>query len=162
MTQQPPQPKDNPNPDNSGESALADMELYVSGLVNALDRGISEQTSPHNLSSLDYRLLRACLQRGECTATQLAVVLPTDPSRISRLVNTLVNMGLLSRRRLTTDRRVVMLSLTDEGNELISELDKSVQLYYRKLIQGVRPADLRVFAETCVKLAQNYESLRQP
>lgn len=142
------------------EAALADMEAYVSGLVHALERGISEQVSAYNLSSLEYRLLRACLQMGECTATQLAEVLPTDPSRISRVVNTLVEMDLLARRRLTQDRRVVMLRLTDAGTELISRMDQDVQLYYRELIQGISDEDMRVFAATCVRLAENYQALR--
>ena len=142
------------------EAALADMEAYVSGLVNALERGISEQVSTYNLSSLEYRLLRGCLQMGECTATQLAQVLPTDPSRISRVVNTLVETDLLARRRLTQDRRVVMLRLTDAGSELISRMDQDVQQYYRELIQGISDEDMRVFAATCVRLAENYQALR--
>ena len=48
-------------------------------------------------------------------------------TRISRLVFRMVQMGLLGRRRLTNDRRVVMLSLTPEGEELVQPLDVHVQ-----------------------------------
>ena len=156
------QPEGDQAPDNYPvEAALTDMELYVSGLVRALDQGISEQVSGDNLSALDYRLLYACLQRGECTATQLAEVLPTDPSRISRIVNTLVEMGLLARRRPPEDRRLVILTLTESGTELISRLGQTVQDYYQRLLQDISQEDMRVFAATCIKLAENYEALRR-
>ena len=59
--------------------------------------------------------------------------MPTDPSRISRMVTKLVDMGLLRRRRLRNDRRIVMLRLTPEGNELTSQLVEQAQLYYAAL-----------------------------
>ena len=56
------------------------------------------------LIPLEFKMLQFCLYRDECTATQLAEILPTDPSRISRLVHGLVQRGLLSETQLIVAR----------------------------------------------------------
>ena len=148
----------------SGRTEMAtpaiDLGTHVTDLGLAVTRGISEILAPYGLFPVDFSLLRACRRMdGECTATQLAEVVPTDPSRISRIVNKLVELGLLSRRRLQDDRRMVMLRLTDEGRELTSQLHGRTQAYYAALMEGIAAEDLRVFASTSARIAENYHRL---
>ena len=138
-----------------------DLGEHVAGLEIAVDRGISDILAPYGLVSVDFNLLCACQRMGECTATQLAEVVPSDPSRISRIVNKLVEQGLLSRRRLQNDRRMVMLRLTDEGNELISQLYGRAQMYYAALMEGIAAEELRVFASAISRITENYRRLEQ-
>lgn len=99
---------------------------------------------------------------GECSATQLAEVLPVDPSRISRLVNGMVNMGLLRRRRTPTDRRIVMLRLTEKGNELTLHISERVNAYYAKLTEGIGEDEMREFVSTATKVLANYATMAPP
>ena len=139
-----------------------DLGAYVTDLGIAVTRGISDVLAPHGLFPVDFSLLRACLRFGsECTATQLAEVVPTDPSRISRIVTKLVDLGLLSRRRLPDDRRMVMLRLTDEGSELTSRLYEHTQAYYAALMEGIAAEDLRGFESTAAKVMENYRRLER-
>ena len=124
-------------------------------------RGTSVILTPYGLFPVDFSLLRACQRMGECTATQLAEVVPTDPSRISRIVNKLVDLGLLSRRRLQDDRRMVMLRLTDEGSELTSQLYERTQAYYATLMEGIATEDLRAFVSTTARITENYRRLEE-
>ena len=132
----------------------------VAALVNAVTKGMAEETAPYDLIPVEFSLLKNCMDRGQCTATQLAEVLPMDASRISRVVNRLVTMGLLRRRRLTSDRRVVMLTLTPKGHELTRNLDERVQMYDAKLVRGVSEARLRAFANTISKIVDNHAKLK--
>ena len=138
-----------------------DLGQYVADLAMAVEKGTTDEVAPYDLSPLEFGLLRACMVMGECTATQLADVLPTDQSRISRIVNRLVEMGMLRRRRLTDDRRVVMLRLTDEGVELAALLDQRVRLFYDSLTEGISEEDLRAFVSTTFKIIEKYETLRE-
>lgn len=110
---------------------------------------------------VEFSLLRSCLLLGECTATQLGEMVPTDPSRISRIVTKLVDAGLLTRRRIPEDRRVVMLDLNEEGRELADRLNELAQAYYAELVQDISDADLRVFASTLDRIMANYDALRR-
>ncbi len=133
----------------------------VAGLINAVDKGMADEVAPYNLIPLEFGILRICLQRGECTATQLAEVLPTDASRISRMVTRLVNIGLLRRRRLRNDRRVVMLRLTEKGNELTFQVDQRVKTYDAKLVEGISDEEMQVFASITFRIISNYATLRR-
>lgn len=139
------------------EPSAIDLEAHAAALTLAVTRGISEILAPHGLFPVDFSLLRACWRIGdECTATQLAELVPTDPSRISRIVTKLVDLGLLSRRRLPDDRRMVMLRLTGEGSELTSQLDGRAQAHYAALMEGIAAEDLRIFVSTSARISENY------
>ena len=62
----------------------------------------------------------ACLlalpeQAGEFNVHQVAEVMGLSPSRTSRIVDSLVRDGLLSRRTLDSDRRTQLVALTSTG-----------------------------------------------
>lgn len=135
------------------------LESQVASLTAAVDKGMANVLSPYGLTALEFKLLKFCTENEECTATQLAEVLPIDPARISRLVNRLVEMGLLSRRRLASDRRVVMLSLTDAGIERTRESDRSIQEFFEALTEGISEDDLGTFVATVLRMTANCDAL---
>ena len=143
------------------ETPAIDLGAHVTDLGIAVTRGISDILAPYGLFPVDFSLLRACQRMGECTATQLAEVVPTDPSRISRVVTKLVDLGLLIRRRLQDDRRMVMLRLTDEGTDLTSQLYGHTQAYYAALMEGIAAEDLRAFTSTTSRIKENYHRLEE-
>ena len=144
----------------AGQSAADVLQRRVAALLSAVDRGLTGTLAPYDLVPVELDLLRFCRDRGECTATQMTGVLPTDPSRISRLVHRLVEMGLVARRRLTDDRRVVMLSLTPEGEDLVERMDSLVQEFYDSLTEGISEADLAVFLSAGRRMVDNYGAMQ--
>ena len=143
------------------QTPAADLRACVTSLGEAVEKGTAEQTAPYDLAPVEFSLLRVCLERGECTATQLAEVLPVDAARISRIVTKLVDMDLLSRRRLRNDRRVVMLDLTEKGHELTSSLQQRVDAYDSLLMEGVSEEEVRVCVAITAKVLANYDALKQ-
>ena len=150
------------DPQEMGQAGAEALQRRVASLLRAVDRGLTGTLAPHELIPVELELLRFCRDRGECTATQMTGVLPTDPSRISRLVHGLVQMGLVARRRLTDDRRVVMLRLTPEGEELVQRMDALVQDFYDALTEGVSDADLVVFLSASQRMVDNYDAMSSP
>ena len=139
---------------------LPDLGTYVSRLENAVYKGIAAEAAPYDLSPLDVYLLMICVEMGECTATQLADMLPVDASRISRLVTGLADRGLLRRRRLRNDRRIVMLRLSPKGLELTSEVTQRMQAYYAKLTEGLGEQEMNSFAAAALRIVANYEAMQ--
>ena len=95
----------------------------------------------------------------EWTTTQLAKALPVTLSRVSRVVTKMVGMGVMRRRR-RSDRRIVMLGLTEEGKALTLELHRSVQAYDARLSEGVSEEEMAVFASVLSKVMANYTALQ--
>ena len=149
-----PTPQDSPA--RSAEGLTANLGAYIYEVFNALDKWIRHEAAPYNISSVEYNLLWYCLW-GEHTATQLAQVLPIEGSRISRVVAGLVDRGYLRRRRLRTDRRIVMLSLTEEGQELTSRIFQEMQRHYAAFMEGIGEKDLLVFESVISGIIANYK-----
>ena len=147
------------NNDSKNQPPSADLQKFVAGLVRVVDMGMAEEVEPYDLTPLEFNLLQFCLERGECTATQMAQVLPVDPARISRIVNKVVEQGLLRRRRLRSDRRVVMLTLTDEGNELALNISERVRAYNDRITRGISQRDMRTFESVTQRIIDNHASM---
>lgn len=143
------------------EDPSTNLGTFIADLFNALDKAMAREVAPHGITGLEYSLLWYCLE-GECTATQLAQVLPVDGSRISRVVTGLVDKGFLRRRRLRTDRRIVMLRLTEEGMELTSGIFQNMQSYYAMLTEGIGEEEMRVFASVTSRIVANHAAMQGP
>ena len=128
----------------------------MTGLVNAVARGMAEIVAGHGLTHIDFALLRLFLGVEEWTTTQLAEALPVGPPGISRSVTKLVDKGLVRRRRLLSDRRVVILTLTEEGLKLTRDLHGRVKAYDSTLCQGVSEEEMGVFISVSSRVMANY------
>ena len=145
-----------PDRDRTAEPPPMDLVVSATDLLNAVAKGMADELGPHDLSPLEFSLLRVCAEKREVTATELADVLPVDASRVSRVVNRLVDKSLLIRRRLRSDRRIVMLRLTDHGRELTERLHQRLHAHDAALLASISAEDLRVFASVTAQIIANY------
>ena len=146
------------NPD-LGVDLQPDLGRFVSTLAQAVDRGISREMAPHGLLPMDVHLLLVCLEKGECTATELSRLLPVEAARISQLVNRLVERGLIRRRRTRSDRRIVQLRLSPEGEDLALEVSRRMQDLYVGLTEGITERELQDFAAAAFRMIDNHEAM---
>ena len=150
------------SPGRRTERQSSDLRACVAGLENAVFKGVSKEVALYDLNAIEFNLLRNCLETGgEVTATELAEVLPVDTSRISRVVTILVDKGLLQRRRLTDDRRVVMLSLTEEGRETTSRILRSMESHDAMLVEGIDEDEMRIFVSVTSRILANYAAMQK-
>ena len=146
------------NPDLSSD-LQPDLGRFVATLAQAVNRAIAREIAPYELLPIDVHILAICREKEECTATELARLLPVEAARISRLVNGLVERGLVLRRRPRHDRRVVLLRLTPEGEELAAEVSRRMQDLYAGLTQGITEHDLQAFAAAAFRVIGNHEAM---
>ena len=108
---------------------LHSLKQHADALANAVSRGVDREAAAFNLTPLEFALIRLFLTDLEWTATELAQVLSVNASVMSRAVGKLVDRGVLYRRRLRKDRRVVLLKLTEGGVALGLELHERAHSY---------------------------------
>jgi len=92
---------------------LAQLSFAVQGM---LERRAAE----HSLSVIQARLL-GILRDRQPTMNELARLLGLDKSSVTGLVDRAERRGLVARVPSVTDRRVVLVSLTDDGRALVSQ-----------------------------------------
>jgi DNA-binding MarR family transcriptional regulator len=78
-------------------------------------------------------------------------------SDVTRLLDRLVDMGLVVRTRGREDRRVVLSRITDAGFDRIAPLDSVIERLHRRQLGRLGPRKLR---ELLALLAEARESIR--
>ena len=75
---------------------------------------------PGELSYAQYGLLFGLAEHGELCATDLARLAEVAPSTATKMLDRLVETGLVRRVRSECDRRVVLVALTSRGAEIVA------------------------------------------
>jgi len=88
---------------------------FAAGRMNALCQQLLD---PHDLSLPQWVIL-SCLWRAEqLTVGALAELVGNGLPATSRIVDRMAERGLVTRQKHETDRRIIVVTLTDKGNEL--------------------------------------------
>ena len=124
------------------ELPLDGLEQYAPSLAKSVTRGLDRETAAYDLTPTEFAAISLFHVDQEWTTTELTQMLSVNASAVSRVVNNLVNRGVLSRRRSREDRRMVYLKLTEEGAALGLELQERVHSYEEKLTRGISPEDM--------------------
>ncbi|MCR4586332.1 MAG: MarR family transcriptional regulator, partial [Lachnospiraceae bacterium] len=89
---------------------------------------------------------------------ELAGLLKIDKSGVSRNVEELVKKGFVTREPSKTDRRCVVLKLTERGNARFEKIEKDMYTEYKKVFSMIKKTDqnkvleaLRIYNEACRK-----------
>ncbi len=100
------------------------------------------------LSEPQYNVLRILLGSGKPVQVYwVAERMLTREPDITRLIDRLVRAELVERTRCEEDRRVVWVSLTTKGRELVDELDRPVMDLHREQLGRLGVRKLRSLIE---------------
>jgi DNA-binding MarR family transcriptional regulator len=99
-------------------------------------------------------ILMTLLRLHQTSMNQLARTLGLSRANASGLVDRLVNKGLIARVRSETDRRVVLVQLTTEGQRVAQYLTQQNRQGLRRMMRRIPDHQLRTFVETLEQLAR--------
>ena len=133
------------------------LEQSVFALARALKGGRSGILALHDLTNIGYEILWILLSEKECMIGYLSRTLRKNASQMSREVNHLTNRGLLARRRPVDDRRVVLVSLTENGERLGFEIQRLAAEQEEYLAEGIEAEDLDTFRQVTGKMLNDLE-----
>ena len=140
---------------------LHSLGQYATAFVNAVAKGVECEVAPYNLTIAEFALIRLFLTDEEWTAAQLSRILPVDGPAISRLINKLTERELLYRRRTRSDRRIVLLRLTEKGKTLGLKLHRRVHAYEDSLRAGIAEEELESLRSAIIKILDNHDRFTQ-
>lgn len=103
-------------------------------------------------------LLKCIANEGQLRASDVAGLLQSDPSTVSRQVAALVKDGLLERRSDPDDGRASLLVLTPKADEVLARHDQIRLEHFAHVLDGWSDADLRQFAAMLCRFTEAYEA----
>jgi DNA-binding MarR family transcriptional regulator len=101
------------------------------------------------ISPSQYNLLRILRGAGEAGRTMSEIadrMINRDPD-VTRLADRTVKLGLARRKRDTDDRRVVKLSITAKGLDVLGRLDQAVAVFLKQALGRLGPRRLRLLRD---------------
>jgi DNA-binding MarR family transcriptional regulator len=118
--------------------ATAVVELF--GAERRL-RGRDQQA--RDLKSAQMRALFAMEEAEEVTAGQMAKAADLNPASVTAMIDALEEKGIVRRKSDPRDRRVVLVSLTPKGQEIVAQRRVLWDDLWEKHFGGFSERDLR-------------------
>ncbi|MDZ4850937.1 MAG: MarR family transcriptional regulator [Pirellulaceae bacterium] len=107
------------------------------------------------------RLLRAAAPDAVPTLSLIARLVSRAPD-ITRMLDRLEQNGWIERSKSPSDRRAVLVAITDSGSELLSKLTKPLEECHAKQLKHMSKAELKTLAQLLQKARQPHESEDSP
>lgn len=117
-------------------SPYQEAAIGVIRTADVLRRRLEELFRPYGITMQQYNVLRILRGAGPDSLQTMEIaerMIERTPG-ITRLVDRLVEKGLVRRGRSRQDRRCVLCSITDQGLELLAELDEPVEAVDEELV----------------------------
>ncbi|WP_245693373.1 MarR family winged helix-turn-helix transcriptional regulator [Salinimicrobium catena] len=142
------------NKDQSLLTRTAVIEMILSGTW--VQDHLSEALKPYKLSIAQFNVLRILRgQKGK--PASLACVndkMIHKMSNTTRLVDKLLKKGLVDRIICPNNRRMIELTITSEGLELLKELDVVIDKTEEQLMSNLTPNEVNALVELLQKLKE--------
>ncbi|MBP2370641.1 DNA-binding MarR family transcriptional regulator [Pseudonocardia parietis] len=125
------------------------LTLYlVKRLELAIRARMDEALRPHGLTTLQFTALTALRERDELSSAQLARRSFVTPQTMNEMVRWLENHGFVVRRRDPDNRRVLLLTLTDGGRDLLERCDPLVAAIEEEMLGAVPDVQHPLFRQS--------------
>ena len=131
-------------PDEPAQQRPRVISYWVIIMAGAVLRSLKTSLAPFKISELQFIILDMCYRKEANTVSSIAWLAHYGPSTVSRHVERLRSRGLLQTRRRRRDRRVVELSLTDEGRMLREQLVQVAIEADRKISRHLKAGDYEI------------------
>lgn len=118
------------------ENVLRDVRR----IVRALSLASRDLARTHELTVAQLLCLRVLRNAGMLSAGALANALSISPQTVTGLLDRLHARGLIARARSETDRRQVLISLSEQGKKLLATTSPSLQDRFVQRFGALPPA----------------------
>jgi DNA-binding MarR family transcriptional regulator len=132
-------------------TALQALEQVTDGLRRQIHLALRS----HGMTTSQYNVLRALRNEGPngLTCTELGNRLGGADPDITRLLDRLGKQQLVRRRRDTRDRRAVVTEITEEGAQLLSSIEPSLEERIAGLFEHIGAERLRLLIDLLEEVA---------
>lgn len=136
--------------DHPEEEAALNLLRTVDAIRAPTERLFAE----HGLSDSQYNVLRILRGHGGdgVPCSEIGEQMISRMPDVTRLVDRLEQAKLVERARTASDRRVVLVRLTDAGRTLLAKLDEPVRQLQVELLGHLTRAELSELTRLLVKL----------
>ncbi len=124
------------------ENSIISVVSKLSEKCNSLEQSIMQKL---NLSTSEYQFLTRIKYCTSLNSNEIASAMGLSLSRVSRIVEKLVQHGYLCRTANKTDRRAITLCITKEGEQVQEEINFKKKQCEIELLQQITDEEQKLF-----------------
>ncbi|GMK47309.1 hypothetical protein PghCCS26_44390 [Paenibacillus glycanilyticus] len=111
----------------------------------------------HGLGMTEGKMVIILAQHGPQKASAMAEWLRITSGAVTGISDRLIDLGYVERSRSEYDRRIVMLSVTDEGRKLVDHVMEMRERIMLKLYDGFELDDIDKATDIFIRMAANLD-----
>ncbi|ULH16418.1 MarR family transcriptional regulator [Deinococcus sp. KNUC1210] len=134
------------------EKAALDAYIKVWRAAHAMEVRANKHLALHNLTISQFGVLEALYHIGPLSQRQLADKILRSSGNLTMVIDNLERDGLVQRERDLKDRRIMTVSLTERGLELIHSLIPQHIQNVMQVFSALTPEELSQLAELSKRL----------
>lgn len=126
-------------------------------LVHGLKRQMYKRAEQLNLeiTPMHIRVIKIIDRKQPCTAIDIASFLGRDKAQVTRLVNTMIDKGLIAREPNPNDKRSHYLNITETGGAVVREIVTIDAETYQLMTKNLSLDELSEFHRVAELMANN-------
>ncbi|NLM97311.1 MAG: MarR family transcriptional regulator [Halanaerobiaceae bacterium] len=131
------------------------------GLYNLFLENIRKLLYPQDWIELDLSFSKSELltllfadRYEDIIMSQIAEYLKVSMSTATGFAERLVNKGYLQRSRSDTDRRIVIIKLTEKGKRLVNEIKEIADYYFRKITDSLTEEEKELLGKVFLRIIE--------
>ncbi|GGE14806.1 hypothetical protein GCM10011529_21500 [Polymorphobacter glacialis] len=113
----------------------------------------------HGVSKPIYRIMTVLRERQPASIGTIADAALTKRSTVSRLIERMLEQGLVSTEPNAEDNRVTEVMLTPAGQQLLRKLTPVVGRQMARAMEGLGPRDITALLRILTRIGQNLSKL---
>ncbi len=138
----------------------APRTFYLVRQANAAVRSRLERClRDTNITISQYTVMSQLASRNALSSAKLARMNHVSPQTMNELVVGLAGRGLVERQEDTDNRRILLVSLTEEGRSTLKECDRLVDKLEENFFAGFSSTDLENFRKALQETAAGEKAL---
>ena len=130
----------------------------ISRLDQAITNRCNEILRSSGVARKQWEVMKEVDRNGSVTQRDLQKALGVESGTVTGIVEALVKKGFVNRQEHAKDRRVNMLSLTDDGSNLSMFADDPFTLVPEQMMKGVSADHEKIFVQVMAQMLANIGS----
>lgn len=122
-----------------------------------LDQTLDDSDEDNIPTMLQVQTLKTIKENSPITASELASILQMSPSALTQMTDRLIKSKFISRKNDKNDRRLILLSLTSDGEEHLASILKRMEQKANQILAPISAKDLKTVVSIFEDFLQKYE-----
>ena len=137
---------------------VENVDLMLKSVWLAVSKMYSEQASMHNSTAVQALTLLKIDPKEGTRSTNLGPKMAIEPTSLTRIIKLLEDNGYIYKEKTTSDKREVIIKLTDKGLKSRNLSKEVVVGFNKKVVEKIDTEKFAVFKEVMgdiLKIANN-------